>query len=261
MNLLAVLLAGGDIPGLMPLFQNSPKQGAPLALVKDGDVILAYTLTPNAVRRLRESGVRNGRRFPSSILAALVRSGDAHSPRQADAAGQAFLFTEEDIDGRSGEDGVAVLMRYTLRLLTLQQFQRAATLICACEVLRRDTPKTWGKTPFRLGLWVGRKTTPNTVAQSAEAISQIRSGGYVSGYIGSPAQLQRAHRPGRRRQDPRSFSGEAIGPTRRFLQSGAWRADRGPPRRPGRLTTAERTGRQRLPFMLNPFSHRLTPIS
>jgi hypothetical protein len=67
-----------------------------MALAKDKDVILAYMLTPNAVRRLRESGVRNGRRFPASILAALVRSGDAHSPRPADAAGQAFLFTDED---------------------------------------------------------------------------------------------------------------------------------------------------------------------
>jgi hypothetical protein len=94
-----------------------------------------------------------------------------------------------DIEGRSGEDGVAVLMRYTLRLLTLQQFQRASTLICACEVLRRSAPKIWGKTPFRIGLWVGRKTTPNTVAQSAEAVAQIRSGGYVSGSVGSPAQL------------------------------------------------------------------------
>src|ERR1019366_443859 len=38
---------------------------------------------------------------------------------------------------RSGECGVAVLMRYTLRLLTAQQFQRAAALVCAAEVLRR----------------------------------------------------------------------------------------------------------------------------
>ncbi|RBL65715.1 helicase, partial [Pseudomonas sp. MWU13-2625] len=48
------------------------------------------------------------------------------------------------VGGRLGHAGVAVIMRYTLRLLTLQQFQRAAALICACEVIRRAAPEIWG---------------------------------------------------------------------------------------------------------------------
>ena len=79
------------------------------------------------------------------------------------------------VAGHSGEDGVAVIMRYTLRLLTLQQFQRAASLICACEVIRQtDSRHTWGNTPFRLGLWVGQRTTPNTTEQSEESSRQDR---------------------------------------------------------------------------------------
>jgi hypothetical protein len=80
-------------------------------------------------------------------------------------------------NGRLGEHGVAVLMRYTLRLLTLQQFQRAAALLCACEVIRRSDEKKWGITNFRLGLWVGRKTTPNTLTAAAESLRQGRVGG------------------------------------------------------------------------------------
>ena len=64
-----------------------------------------------------------------------------------------------EVSGHSGEGGVGVLMRYTLRLLTSQQFQRAATLICACEVRRRELIASgdarWGETPFRIGMWVG----------------------------------------------------------------------------------------------------------
>ena len=95
------------------------------------------------------------------------------------------------VAGRSGEYGVAVLMRYTLRLLTIQQFQRATALICACEIIRRGDEKKWGKEPFRIGLWVGQKTTPNTNAQAGEAIDQAHgSKGFkaVRG-SGSPAQL------------------------------------------------------------------------
>ena len=88
---------------------------------------------------------------------------------------------------RDGSDGVAVLMRYTLRLLTAQQFQRAAALICACEWLRRERlaggDTRWGATPFRLGLWVGSSVTPNSFEeakrQAAEAVdrSPRRRGG------------------------------------------------------------------------------------
>ena len=96
------------------------------------------------------------------------------------------------VEGRSGEYGVAVLMRYTLRLLTLQQFQRAAALICACEKVRRDAvlagDPQWGHTPFRIGLWVGNKTTPNTTLQSEEAVLLRHEQNQRSG-TGDPAQL------------------------------------------------------------------------
>ncbi|MCG3145305.1 MAG: hypothetical protein HONDAALG_02894 [Gammaproteobacteria bacterium] len=96
-----------------------------------------------------------------------------------------------EVAGRSGQHGVAVLMRYTLRLLTIQQFQRATALICACEVIRRTDEKKWGTEPFRIGLWVGQKTTPNTTDQADEAIQLAHGqGGFKGGKLsGSPAQL------------------------------------------------------------------------
>jgi hypothetical protein len=96
-----------------------------------------------------------------------------------------------NLGGRDSQHGVAVLMRYTLRLLTLQQFQRAAALVCACELIRREQPEIWGEVPFRLGLWVGQRTTPNTTEQSEEAIQRDRTHQYLGslGGIGSPHQL------------------------------------------------------------------------
>jgi len=97
------------------------------------------------------------------------------------------------VAGRVGDEGVAVLMRYTLRLLTIQQFQRATALMCACEWICRKAlesgDKRWGRTPFRIGLWVGRRTTPNRTDDAAEAIKQARGNQYFGGGIGTPYQL------------------------------------------------------------------------
>ncbi len=105
------------------------------------------------------------------------------------AYAMAIRRLQKNLGGRDGENGVAVLMRYTLRLLTLQQFQRAATLICGCEQIRQGDPGKWGETPFRLGLWVGRKTTPNRTEQSAEVIQRLRTPQRPVLGVGSPHQF------------------------------------------------------------------------
>jgi len=105
------------------------------------------------------------------------------------AYAMAIRRLQKNAGGRDGENGVAVLMRYTLRLLTLQQFQRAATLMCACEQIRQGDTGRWGETPFRLGLWVGRKTTPNRTNQSAEVVEALRSGKRPVFGVGSPHQF------------------------------------------------------------------------
>ncbi|MFI5802205.1 DISARM system helicase DrmA [Streptomyces sp. NPDC051561] len=84
-------------------------------------------------------------------------------------------------DARSGEAGVAVLMRYTLRLLTAQQFQRAAALVCAAEVLRREKygagDLRWGETPFRIGLWVGLSVSPNSFEDAKNQVAEAKESG------------------------------------------------------------------------------------
>ena len=62
--------------------------------------------------------------------------------------------------------GLTVLMRYTLRLLTLDQLGRAATVICALELERQrriseDQPHKLGDWPFEIGMWVGKGASPN----------------------------------------------------------------------------------------------------
>jgi len=64
--------------------------------------------------------------------------------------------------------GVSVLMRYTLRLLTLDQLSRASTLVCALELERQREPERLGPWPFEVGLWVGQAATPNRMGKKGD---------------------------------------------------------------------------------------------
>ena len=118
------------------------------------------------------------------------------------------------VAGHDGGEGVAVLMRYTLRLLTLQQFQRASALICACEMVRREArergDRTWGETPFRVGLWVGQKTTPSYTSQSDAAVKELR-GLSKPGGVGSPAVLTNCPWCGTKIDEQRHITVETVG--------------------------------------------------
>jgi hypothetical protein len=109
----------------------------------------------------------------------------------------AFAMAIRRLQGRLGgyDDtrGLTVIMRYTLRLLTLQQFQRASALICAMELLRQEAiaggDVALGDEPFTIGLWVGNKVTPGTTDDSHRVIQDIRNPEKFDAGGTSPAQL------------------------------------------------------------------------
>jgi hypothetical protein len=73
--------------------------------------------------------------------------------------------------------GTHVLMRYTLRLLTAQQFQRASALICAMEHLRKKPVNSGlGEKPFSIGIWLGGDTTPNNNKKARESYREVLGG-------------------------------------------------------------------------------------
>lgn len=73
------------------------------------------------------------------------------------------------------DSGTSVLMRYTLRLLTAQQFQRAAALICACEKIREENIDELGNDRITIGLWVG-ELTPNKRADAIRILKKMSEG-------------------------------------------------------------------------------------
>ena len=89
------------------------------------------------------------------------------------------------INGGTLGAGVAVLMRYTLRLLTLDQLSRAAGVICALELMRGEPAwlegdkRLLGDWPIEIGLWVGSAASPNRLGKTGDgrkdtAVARVR---------------------------------------------------------------------------------------
>lgn len=97
----------------------------------------------------------------------------------------AFYMFHQRLIARAGDalgrDGTNVFMRYTLRMLTTQQFQRAASLICAMEQIRlrqraESALPQLGERRFSLGLWIGGDGSPNDWEAARREVSRFRRG-------------------------------------------------------------------------------------
>ena len=102
------------------------------------------------------------------------------------------IFLRRITKGEQGK-GVTVLMRYTLRMLTAQQFERAAALITECDLIRREEQLPGGE--ISIGLWVGSEVTPNHVTseqeevETAETVLNKLQAGKIDEVRTSPVQL------------------------------------------------------------------------
>jgi hypothetical protein len=128
-------------------------------------------------------GLRNGH-SPDREVVDLIWFPTGGGKTEAYLAVMAFYMFHErllmaDDDEQPRRDGTNVLMRYTLRMLTTQQFQRAASLICAMEILRRDCTKHGIATDipgqrFSLGLWIGGDGSPNKIGSALTKLNSYR---------------------------------------------------------------------------------------
>ena len=151
---------------------------------EDSDRVGSWRAFQVAFLLMSLSGVTNSKSNDRAIVD-LIWFPTGGGKTEAYLAVMAFYMFHERICMNDGgdaprRDGTNVLMRYTLRMLTTQQFQRAASLICAMEYMRRNgaahgIAELPGKR-FSLGLWIGGDGSPNKIADAKREIGKFRQG-------------------------------------------------------------------------------------
>lgn len=87
----------------------------------------------------------------------------------------AFIISWRRLTNPTSGGGTSVLMRYTLRLLTSQQYLRATRMICALELIRQKK-SSLGNEPISIGMWVGQASSPNTFKIALEMVIKSSQG-------------------------------------------------------------------------------------
>lgn len=83
------------------------------------------------------------------------------------------------LDRLRGKDrGVTALVRYPLRLLTLQQARRLMRILVHAELVRLE--QSVGDWPFEIGFWVGSGNTPNRVAQGFSGVPVVTAASHAT---------------------------------------------------------------------------------
>jgi len=92
---------------------------------------------------------------------------------EAYLAATAFLIFYRRLTNKSKAGGVNAIIRYTLRLLTAQQFERATKVILACEKVRKGNIIELGNEEISIGFWVGVSTIPNKTVKAIDTLNRI----------------------------------------------------------------------------------------
>lgn len=100
----------------------------------------------------------------------------------------AFLIFWRRLQYPNNYGGVNIIVRYTLRLLSAQQFERATKLILACEFIRKNNADL-GSEPITIGFWVGGTTIPNTIIEAQKELSKVQERLNKNQYSINPFQL------------------------------------------------------------------------